>query len=180
MYSFGVGNDISFDLAVIQRFGSAVHGFDPSPPVAEWIGTQDLPVNYTFHRYGLAATDGEIAFFAPSPRSGTFSTTNQHQHVSDVEVKLPVRTLATTVSSLGSSCIDILKIDVEGTEYELISQIINCPVPIGQLLVEFHHRAGVGSLDATVRSVQQLRAAGFQLFHVSETSSEFSFLRRRD
>jgi len=57
--------------------------------------------------------------------------------------------------------------------------LIECPVPIDQLLIEFHHRAGVESLKATIESVNLLRSAGFQLFHVSETSSEFSFAHRR-
>jgi len=178
IYSFGLGNDISFDLALIQRFGCTVHGFDPSPPVAQWIGTQNLPANYVFHDYGLGASDGEISFFAPSARSGMFSTSNQHRHVTNTEVRLPVRTLSTITAALGSSCIDVLKVDIEGAEYDLLPAIVQCPIPIRQLLIEFHHRAGIGSLKDTVNGVQQLRSAEFQLFHVSETSSEFSFLHK--
>jgi FkbM family methyltransferase len=178
IYSFGVGNDVSFDLAMIEHFGCNVHGFDPSPPVASWIRTQELPTNYSFHPYGLGASDGKVSFFAPSPKSGMFSISDQHRHVGNTEVKLSVRSLSTIVTLLGTSCIDLLKIDIEGAEYELLPSIIQCPVPIRQLLIEFHHRAGVGSLQDTVRSVQELRRSGFDLFHVSETSSEFSFLSR--
>jgi FkbM family methyltransferase len=178
IYSFGVGNDISFDLAMIQGFGCNVHGFDPSPPVASWIRTQKLPANYAFHPYGLGASDGDISFFAPSPKSGMFSVSDRHRQVGGTEVKLSVKCLSSIVASLGSPCIDLLKIDIEGAEYDLLPSIIQCPVPIRQLLIEFHHRAGVGSLQDTVRSVQELRLAGFELFHVSETSSEFSFLSK--
>lgn len=178
IYSFGVGNDVSFDLALIQRFACNVHGFDPSPPVARWIATQDLPASYVFHDYGLGASDGEISFFAPSPRSGMFSTSNRHRHVSNSEVKLAVRTLSTIAAALGSTCIDVLKMDIEGAEYDLLPSIVQCPIPIKQLLIEFHHRIGIGSLKDTVSGVEQLRSAGFQLFHVSETSSEFSFLHQ--
>jgi FkbM family methyltransferase len=178
VYSFGVGNDVSFDLALIQRFGCKVHGFDPSPPVARWIVTQNLPANYAFHGYGLGASDGEISFFAPSPRSGMFSTSSRHKHVGNTEVKLSVQTLSTITAALGSSSIDVLKMDIEGAEYDLLTSIVECPVPINQLLIEFHHRAGIGSLNDTISGVQQLRSAGFQLFHVSETSSEFSFLHK--
>ena len=31
VYSFGIGEDISFDLALIQRFGLSVYAFDPTP-----------------------------------------------------------------------------------------------------------------------------------------------------
>jgi FkbM family methyltransferase len=178
IYSFGLGNDVSFDLALMKRFGCKVHGFDPSPPVAQWIGTQSLPADYLFHEYGLGARDGEISFFAPSPGSGMFSTSNRHRHVGNTEVRLPVRRLSTIAAALESSCIDVLKMDIEGAEYDLLPSIVQCPVPIKQLLIEFHHRAGIGSLKDTISAVQQLRSAGFQLFHVSETSSEFSFLHK--
>jgi len=126
----------------------------------------------------LGASDGEISFFAPSADSGMFSTSKQHRHVTNTEVRLPVRTLSTITAALGSSCIDVLKMDIEGAEYDLLPAIVQCPVPIRQLLIEFHHRAGIGSLQDTISGVQQLRSAGFQLFHVSETSSEFSFLHK--
>ena len=38
------------------------------------------------------------------------------------------------------SRIDILKMDIEGAEYDVIDDIINSPVPIAQVLIEFHHR----------------------------------------
>jgi hypothetical protein len=65
VYSVGVGNDISFDLELIRRFGATVHGFDPSPLAIEWIAAQDLPANYLFHPWGLSAPDGSADFFAP-------------------------------------------------------------------------------------------------------------------
>src|SRR5665213_4282517 len=41
VYSFGVGLDISFDLALIETVGCTVHGFDPTPLSAEWIERQE-------------------------------------------------------------------------------------------------------------------------------------------
>jgi FkbM family methyltransferase len=176
VYSFGVGNDVSFDLSLIDRFGCAVHGFDPSPGVSGWVQKQSLPPAYCFHPFGLGAVDGEISFFSPASGSGMFSVSGDHQNVTSTETKLQVKTLCGIVALLGSPQIDILKMDVEGAEYDLIEPIIQCPVPIKQLLIEFHHRSGVGTLQSTIDSVNQLRAAKFQLFHVSETSSEFSFI----
>jgi FkbM family methyltransferase len=176
IYSFGVGNDISFDLAAIKHFGLQVHGFDPSPHVPAWIASQELPPNYTFHTYGLGAHDGEASFFAPAG-GGMYSMREMRGSCNEKEITLFVYSLANIVQSLGTRCIDVLKIDIEGTEYEILPSIIGCPVPVKQLLIEFHHRIGVASLNDTVNAVQCLRAAGFQLFHVSETSSEFSFAR---
>jgi len=177
MYSFGVGNYISFDLAAINKFGMRVHGFDPSPQAVAWIANQRLPPQYTFHGYGLGTQDGDISFFAPGRNTGMYSVKPDHRGVTGTNIVLPVHTLATIVESLSTPTIDVLKMDVEGAEYDLLSSIIDCPVPIKQLLIEFHHRIGIASLRTTINCVEQLKSCGFKLFNVSSTSSEFSFLR---
>lgn len=107
-----------------------------------------------------------------------YSVSKDHRRVTCSEVKSPVRTLSTLANTLGTERIDVLKMDIEGAEYTVLPAVIASPIRIAQILVEFHHRAGIESLDATIKWVRQLREAGFQLFHVSETSSEFSFLHR--
>ena len=178
MYSFGVGDDTSFDEAAIAKFQLQVHGFDPSPHVIDWIRNRNLPRKYTFHPFGLADVDGSLSFFSPVQSGGMYSTNGQHGSVNDVEVKLPVKKLQTIAAELNTDSIEILKMDVEGAEYGLLSSIIGCPIPIKQLLIEFHHRIGIESLQGTINAVNKLREHGYMLFHVSETSSEFSFLHR--
>jgi FkbM family methyltransferase len=155
-----------------------VHGFDPSPGVADWLAKQSLPPNYIFHEYGLGLSDGAIRFFAPDEGRGMYSQTGSHKDVGNREIELPVRSLKSIADLLGLKRIDVLKMDIEGAEYDLISALADSQLPIGQLLIEFHHRAGVAPLSATVAAVKQLQSAGYLLFHVAETSSEFSFLHK--
>jgi FkbM family methyltransferase len=177
MYSFGVGNDISFDLEAIRKFGLTVHGFDPSPEAVRWISERtDLPARYNFHPYGLGVKDGDVSFFAPD-EGGMYSLNETHKHVGKKRISLPVKSLASIIASLHTRYVDVLKMDIEGGEYDQIEAIIENRSSIGQVLIEFHHRIGVAPLKETVRSVDRLRAAGFDLFHLSETSSEFSFIR---
>lgn len=176
MYSFGVGNDITFDEAVIARFQLQVHGFDPSPHIIDWIRNRNLSPRYEFHPYGLGNIDGNLTFFSPAQIGGAYSVSGQHENVNKVEVKLPVKRLETIASELKTDCLEILKIDVEGAEYTLLPSITGCPIRIKQLLIEFHHRIGIESLQSTIDAVNLLRKNGYLLFHVSETSSEFSFL----
>jgi FkbM family methyltransferase len=177
VYSFGIGDDISFDLAAIDRFSLQVHGFDPSPAAQSWIARQRLPPQYSFHPFGIGEEDGDVPFFVPKPNECMYSLTRQHEGVSSVQMKLPVLTLRTIASKLYTRQIDVLKLDIEGGEYSILDQILDCPIPVRQLLIEFHHRIGVRSLEATIESVEKLRSRGYALFHVSETSSEFSFFR---
>ena len=177
VYSVGVGNDISFDLELIRRFGVTVHGFDPSPFAIQWLATQDVPDKYIFHPWGLGHIDGSADFFSPVS-GGMFSLHKEQFHGELTQVQVPIHRLPTIAGNLRTEAIDLLKIDIEGAEYDLLPDLIESTVPIRQLLVEFHHRIGVRPLASTVNSVDRLKEAGFQLFHVSETSSEFSFLHK--
>ena len=177
VYSFGVGNDISFDVALIDEFGVTVHGFDPSPSAIDYISRYaDLPERYQFHNYGLGSTQGDVEFFHPIG-NGMYSMHHGTRHIEEERVKLSVKTLSSIMADLHTDYIDVLKMDIEGAEYDLIETLIGCSDQIGQLLIEFHHRIGVAPLKKTIACVDRLRQAGFQLFHVSGTSSEFSFLR---
>ena len=177
VYSFGVGDDISFDLELIRRFGTTVHGFDPSPLAIEWLGTQDIPANYIFHPWGLGTIDGQAVFFAPCS-GGMYSLHKEHIKEKLSQTQVTIHRLSTIARNLETEAIDLMKMDVEGAEYDVLPELLQSPVPIKQLLIEFHHRIGIESLATTVKSVERLRDAGFDLFHVSETSSEFSFLHR--
>src|SRR5450432_2602490 len=65
IYSFGVGEDVSFDLGLIQHFGMQIHAFDPTPRSVRWVQSQTLPENFIFHPYGVADHDGTSSFIPP-------------------------------------------------------------------------------------------------------------------
>jgi hypothetical protein len=72
--------------------------------------------------------------------------------------------------------IDVLKIDIEGGEYELIDQLGGFRDRIGQLLIEFHTRLLPDSQKHfTDDAIRKLRDAGYLLFHVSGRGTEFGF-----
>ena len=178
IYSFGVGEDISFDLELIQRYKLQVHAFDPSPRSIEWIGKQEIDDAFHFYAYGLAAQDGEITFSEPE-ESGIHSLKIEDSNFDGVGRKthvLPVARLATVLEKLGHDHIDILKMDIEGAEYEVIDDIINAPVPIKQVLIEFHHRFGNIGVGKTREAISKLNKAGYKIFNVSASGEEFSFI----
>ncbi len=77
---------------------------------------------------------------------------------------------------LGHSRIDLLKMDIEGAEYEVLEGLLVSPVKPRQLLIEFHHRfPGIG-LKKTVNIIKHLQEVGYKIFAVSETGREVSFV----
>jgi hypothetical protein len=75
--------------------------------------------------------------------------------------------------------IDILKMDIEGAEYEVIDDLVNLhTVTVRQILVEFHHWLyPMVSIKETITAIHKLEKAGYKLFNISEKGIEFSFIR---
>jgi FkbM family methyltransferase len=178
VYSFGVGTDISFDLDVNRRTGARVHLFDPTPRSIEWMRAQELPPGIVFHEYGIGAHDGTIVFHPPRrSTSSHFSPVRRYRDEGESPVSAPVYRLGTIAQRLGHDRISLLKMDIEGGEYDVIEDLVQCPVAVDQLLVEFHHAYATIPLSRTVESLSMLSSAGFECFHISERTYEFSFLR---
>jgi hypothetical protein len=47
-YTVGVGEDISFDLALVNTYGCKVFAFDPTPIAVEFMRKSRLPVGMSF------------------------------------------------------------------------------------------------------------------------------------
>jgi FkbM family methyltransferase len=178
VYSFGIGTDIMFDLALIARFGSVVHAFDPTPRAKSWIQAQALPAQFVYHDWGIAGYDGEMAFHAPrNPGSAHFSPVPRYPGGALLgQVTAPVRTLKTIMAMLGHDHLDVLKLDIEGGEYDVIGNMLADKIPIRQLLIEFHHNYRTISLDRTLLALRGLREYGFRIFNISPRVLEFSLL----
>jgi FkbM family methyltransferase len=176
VYSFGVGEDVSFELELTRQFGVRVHVFDPTPRSIEWLRKQALPEKIHFYAYGLAEHDGTCKFFPPrNPAHVSHSLVGRKTTRAAIEV--PVRRLANITRALGHKRIDLLKMDVEGAEYGVIADAISSGISVGQLLVEFHHRWPEIGIEKTEAAIQALNRAGYSIFSISAGGEEYSFLR---
>lgn len=175
VWSFGLGDNIAWELAMIARFGCAVRGFDPTPRALAWLHGRALPGEFSVHEVGLGEHDGEL-HFAPPRREGDV---NFRPVASPVPggVSAPVRRLSTLARDHGVRGIDVLKLDIEGGEYGVLRDVLaNGPLP-RQLLVEFHHGQFGLPFEATAEALRGLRGAGYRVFDVSRRGLEFSLLR---
>jgi FkbM family methyltransferase len=175
VYSFGVGEDISFDLALIERFGLQVQAFDPTPRSIEWLQNQTVPPEFIFHAYGVAGFDGNCAFLPPeNPAHVSHSIVARASTRPAIEVA--VHRLGTIMKMLGHEQIDLLKMDIEGAEYGVLVDMLACGIPVKQLLVEFHHRWPHLGVEKTKQAIRDLNAVGYRIFSVSPSGEEYGFL----
>ena len=175
VYSFGVGEDISFDLALIERFRFQVHAFDPTPRSIEWLQTQTAPPEFVFHAYGVAGFDGNCAFLPPE-NPAHVSHSMVARETSQPAIEVAVHRLGTIMKMLGHEQIDLLKMDIEGAEYGVLADILVQGIEVKQLLVEFHHRWPQIGVERTKQAIRALNEAGYRIFSVSPSGEEYSFL----
>lgn len=174
VYSFGVGNDISFDLGLVKRVGCPVYAFDPTPEVAKWIDAQALPELFRFTPVGLSAKDGELIFAKPdNPEHISHSVVKEGGRGT---VRMKVRALESLMKELGHSRVDLLKMDIEGAEYEVLESLVVSGIRPRQLAVEFHHRWPEVGVNRTRDAIAKLRGSGYRCFAISESGEEMSFV----
>lgn len=175
----GIGEDISFDLALHEAYGMPIDAFDPTPRSLAWVRGQPLPAGYRVHPYGLADRDGQVSFRPPADPMHVSHAMIADGVADSVSVVGEVRRLGTLAAMLGQSRIDLLKMDIEGAEYGVIEDLAGQPLLPGQLLVEFHHRFPSVGIGRTRAAVATLRSLGYRLFHVSPNGEEYAFLLDR-
>jgi FkbM family methyltransferase len=176
VYSLGVGDLINFDLDLIGDHGVTVHAFDPTPFAADWVSSQSLPDEFVFHPWAASGSDGTLRLYRRVNRRGESSTVmwTADDTAGDAKefIDAPAYTIASIMRRLGHDRVDLLKMDVEGAEYDILAGLTEAdPLP-KQLLIEYHHRFPSIGKRRTASSIAALRSLGYRIFAISETGRE--------
>ena len=180
VYSLGVGDNVEFDLDLIDRFDVKVYAFDPTPYAKEWVATQDLPEKFIFFPWAAAGEDGTLRLYRRISRRGKRAkvmwTAENEAGDTDDFIDSPAYTVHTIMEKLQHERVDVLKMDVEGAEYDIIEGLKQATHLPEQLLIEFHHRfPGIGK-ERTAASIDILANLGYKIFDISETGREIGFV----
>jgi FkbM family methyltransferase len=178
VYSFGIGEDISFDLAVIEKHDVQVFAFDPTPRSIQWLEAQELPERFKWYGYGIADYDGVAQFHPPeNPEHISHTIIDPIKKVGN-PIEVHVYRLRTILDDLGHDRIDVLKMDIEGAEYAVIQDMVASGIQVKQLLIEFHHNFPQISLRETINAVRLLKRAGYRVYNLSGRGYEYSFIHK--
>lgn len=160
VYDFGIRQQPHFGEALARDFGCEVHAFDPSPITLSWITTapvSKLP-NYHFHPWGGGGVDGKTSLYEywdwdqisiikmPTQLLNEYTDDGKGRDKvnwspAQKELQITVKTIPTIMKELGHDFVDILKVDVEGSEFLMFQDLFDqtdCP-PVDQVTMEWHH-----------------------------------------
>lgn len=169
-YCGGVGEDITFDLGLIERFGCAVYAFDPTPRAIAFVEAHAAgEERFTFVPVGLWSEDTTLRFFAPrNPAHVSHSVVNLQR--TDEYFEAPCRSLPSLMHELGHAAIDLLKIDIEGAEHRVVASMLAADVMPTVLCLEIDQPVRIRTFWTTIR---RIRSAGYGLVAVDHWNLTF-------
>ena len=179
VYSFGIGEDISFDRAIMEKHGCEVFAFDPTPKSINWVNHQKISEKFKFFELGISSKSGPFDFFMPkNPNHVSGSIINQNNVNIKEKVIVEMKTLQDILNELNHKHIDVLKMDIEGEEYDVIDNILDNRISVDQILVEFHDRFFDNGTAKSLQTVKKLKSKGYELFAISDSFEEVSFIKK--
>jgi len=158
IYCAGVGQGISFELELAKTSRRPILVFDPSPRGVTTMTEIDAR-NIEFFPVGLAATTGTIEY-SLTRLEGEVSRSVSGNGFG--KVSFDCWSLTTIMNRNGDDAIDLLKMDIEGFEYEIIDQFLDQGIPVRQLCVEFHPWLAPGR---TLKTIAKLYRAGYRIIY---------------
>lgn len=178
VYSFGVGKDISFDIALINNYNATVYAFDPTPKTIEWIKEQNVGKNFIFNPVGLSNEDGIEQFYLPENPDNISASIIALDSLSKNAVDVPMKRLISLTKENNHEVIDLLKIDIEGSEFKVVPDILQSKIKIKQFCLEIHNRFFQDGEQKVKDLLKMLKDNDFVLVYVSDYFQELTFLNK--
>lgn len=158
-YCAGVGEDITFDMALIDRFRCTVHAFDPTPRAIDFVDQQKPDSRFHFHPIGVWSSQGTLRFYAPrDPLHVSHSVVNLQR--TDDYFTAECESIPDLMKRLGHEKVTLLKLDVEGAEHAALGPALSMRPLIPTICVEFDQPS---RLVAVLKTCRRLRHAGYRL-----------------
>lgn len=180
IYSFGIGEDVSFDKAIINQFNCDVYGFDPTPKSIKWVESSNIDEKFNFYSYGISDKSGFETFYLPRNTNYVSGSTVNMDNVNNLEpIQVPMKNITAIMKEFNHDIIDVIKMDIEGAEYKVIEDILSSNIIVKQLCIEFHHRMIERGANKTKAAINLLNEHGFKLFAFSDTYEELSFMNTK-
>lgn len=166
IYSFGVGNDVSFDVEAADLFGVPIFMYDPTPNVALFMKDFEDNERLIFKKEGIYSRDAEVKLYTSDKvlNSSLYPIHGKEKH----EI-VRCRTLADFMAENGHDHIDILKMDVEGVSDDVLEQIMDeTQIRPKQIVTEFEIKGIENPLTYLPRILavaQKLQDRGYLIFN---------------
>ena len=179
----GLGEDISFPLAFLDAFGGKVIGVEPNPRSLKYCQDHVRGDMRVIPKAFWYEAGQKLEFFLPRPQQElpkgadgvSGSLDGSHEYAGGNRLEVETTSLAQILQQCARAQCDVLKMDIEGAEYDVLDRLCESGEirNAAQVLIEFHHKVTRHSMEDTRKVVSQLQRSGFELVHTEDRNYIF-------
>lgn len=142
----GCSYEAELSKYMIEKYGVLAYGVDPTRKHSAALRKFESDSNgkFFYKQVAVGSTDTNLTFYESLDNESGSMLSNHVNVISDRTTSYDVRciSLPSLLKEFKIDKIDLLKLDLEGAEYELIENIVKSDLKnISQLFIEFHHHA---------------------------------------
>jgi FkbM family methyltransferase len=169
-YCAGVGEDIEFEAGLLKQFDARVFAFDPTPRAIRFVECRMKNAKkFLFSPMGIWSEDTTLRFYAPM-NNQYVSHSVVRDGMSGEYFDAPCRRLATLMKEHNHDRIDLLKMNIEGAEYEVLQSMIADQIRPTVLAFTFE---GPSAFAESIRWTRKLSCYGYQFAGLAGWAATF-------
>jgi methyltransferase, FkbM family len=148
IYSAGIGDQIYFELELLEKLkrkgiSAELYAIDPTPASLAFLSGSSLPSNFHVVPYALSDHDGYLEFALPKAEgwvSGSAAKVKDDVRQLDFEhtITVEARTIKSIMQENGHEKVDLLKMDIEGSEFDIYKDVFGENSDITQVVCDCH------------------------------------------
>ncbi len=163
----GCADDPDLSIYMIKNFGLNSIAIDPTLKHRSALKKLEQECsNFKYLPYAISNKSGKLTFYESLENTSGSILLEHTNIVNDRTTSYEVDSITLKeLSSIVGRDIDLLKLDLEGAEYELLMNIDKSDLlPYKQIFVEFHHHCTKYTQHDTTNVVRRLKVFGFKEF----------------
>lgn len=170
VFDIGANNGL-FSLYLMNRGCKSVYAFEPNKEATKNMKSiLSDNSDYELIEKAVGIHDGDLTFYVSDNNTTIGSVLRDHvaYHANPIEVKVPCVSLNSFISERGIKKIGLIKMDIEGAEYEIIENLDKEIFDMTEsFLIEFHGNDG----KIVDKLIEKVKLFGFRLDQIRDQSS---------
>ena len=175
VFSVGIGKELSFDLAILERHDARLFLFDPTPTSKIHVEGLNLPPNAQFCPVAVTDRDGTVELFIDDLESdfqAASSVSIFNRGFGDKGFTVDCRRIKTLMAERGLTHLDVLKMDIEGAAIIALRDVLRDGIRPTQIACEFERPEGIRETYSFLRDIaalfDDLKKAGYTIYRTRE------------
>ena len=184
IYSAGIGDLINFEMELLEFFQregikAELFAIDPTPASLDFLARQDLPGNFHVVPYALSDRDGDVFFALPQAEGwvsgASVDVKNDSRNLDfNNRIKVQGKTIKSIMEKFGHNKIDLLKMDIEGAEFDVLENAIKNAVQIKEICLD-HHEHMLKNGRKRIKGLLSMLQEYYNIFYVEKDNKHVAY-----